>query len=86
MIIFQRAALVCAGISLVLACGDSHPPQESIAGLGRSGTMAAAYLVATGTSADEAIAILRELRPGSIETAEQEAAVRRFEDTTAEKQ
>jgi atypical dual specificity phosphatase len=46
------------------------------AGLGRSGTMAAVYLVANGATADEAIARVRELRPGSIETEEQENAVR----------
>jgi atypical dual specificity phosphatase len=49
------------------------------AGLGRSGTMAAAYLVAEGASADEAIATVRQLRPGSIETSAQEDAVRLFE-------
>jgi atypical dual specificity phosphatase len=51
------------------------------AGLGRSGTMAAAYLVATGASVNDAIATIRELRPGSIETEAQEDAIRRFEDT-----
>jgi atypical dual specificity phosphatase len=45
------------------------------AGLGRSGTMSAAYLVAKGATAAEAIARVRELRPGSIETEEQEEAV-----------
>ncbi len=50
------------------------------AGLGRSGTMAAAYLVAEGASADEAIATVRQLRPGSIETPAQEDAVRLFEE------
>ncbi len=49
------------------------------AGLGRSGTMAAAYLVATGLSAEEAITTLRQLRPGSIETELQEAAVKQYE-------
>ena len=49
------------------------------AGLGRSGTMAAVFLVAEGASADEAITSLRRLRPGSIETEAQEEAVRRFE-------
>jgi len=51
------------------------------AGLGRSGTMAAAYLVARGATTDEAIASVRKLRPGSIETADQEDAVRQFEDS-----
>lgn len=53
------------------------------AGLGRSGTMAAAYLVAEGASATEAIATVRQLRPGSIETTTQEEAVRRFEEHLA---
>lgn len=50
------------------------------AGLGRSGTMVAAYLVAEGEGAEEAIAKVRYLRPGSIETKEQEEAVRQFEE------
>lgn len=49
------------------------------AGLGRSGTMSAIFLVAEGASADEAITNVRRLRPGSIETPDQEDAVRRFE-------
>jgi atypical dual specificity phosphatase len=49
------------------------------AGLGRSGTIAAVYLVAKGATADDAIAKVRELRPGSIETEEQENAVRQAE-------
>ena len=48
------------------------------AGLGRSGTMAAAYLVTTGFSPDDAIATVRGLRPGSIETADQEASIHHF--------
>lgn len=48
------------------------------AGLGRTGTLVACYLVAGGLSAEEAIAKVRRLRPGSIETPEQEAAVRTF--------
>jgi len=51
------------------------------AGLGRSGTMAAAYLVASGASAEDAIATVRGLRPGSIETAAQEDAIRSFDET-----
>ena len=51
------------------------------AGLGRSGTLAAAYLVATGGSADDAIASSRRLRPGSIETEAQEDAIRQFEQS-----
>ena len=50
------------------------------AGLGRSGTMAAAFLVGRGSSADDAIRTIRQLRPGSVETPDQEAAVRDFEE------
>ncbi|XP_049633431.1 dual specificity protein phosphatase 23 [Suncus etruscus] len=45
-------------------------------GLGRTGTMLACYLVkAQGLTAGDAIAEVRHLRPGSIETHEQEKAV-----------
>jgi atypical dual specificity phosphatase len=55
------------------------------AGLGRSGTMVAVFLVAEGSGADEAIAKVRQIRPGSIETPEQEDAVRLFEEHLAVK-
>jgi atypical dual specificity phosphatase len=45
------------------------------AGLGRTGVVLAAYFVARGLSASNAIARIRRLRPGSIETEEQAAAV-----------
>jgi atypical dual specificity phosphatase len=48
------------------------------AGLGRTGTLLAAYLVSTGSTPGEAIARVRAARPGSIETEEQEAAVHRY--------
>lgn len=44
-------------------------------GLGRTGTLLACSLVRTGLGADEAIARLRALRPGSVETRAQVAAV-----------
>jgi atypical dual specificity phosphatase len=48
------------------------------AGLGRTGAVLAAYLVHRGHSARDAIAQVRRLRPGSIETEEQAAAVAEF--------
>ena len=45
------------------------------AGMGRTGTFAAAYLVHKGMQSQEAIDKVRELRPGSIETSVQEDAV-----------
>ncbi len=45
-------------------------------GLGRTGMMSAVLLVAMGKKPEEAIAIVRKARPGSIETPEQEAFVK----------
>ncbi|MCZ7645845.1 MAG: dual specificity protein phosphatase 23 [Planctomycetota bacterium] len=49
------------------------------AGRGRTGTLLACALVSRGRSATAAIAELRRLRPGSIETREQEQVVRMYE-------
>lgn len=42
-------------------------------GLGRSGTVAAALLIAAGLTPNAAVGAVRRARPGAIETAEQEA-------------
>jgi atypical dual specificity phosphatase len=44
-------------------------------GLGRTGTVVAAWLVTKGIPPDAAVARIREIRPGSIETVAQEEAV-----------
>ena len=49
------------------------------AGKGRTGTVLAAYLVTQGMTAGEAIRKVRELRPGSVETYEQEQMIREWE-------
>jgi atypical dual specificity phosphatase len=48
------------------------------AGLGRTGTILAAFFVHRGMTGAEAIARVRSLRPGSIETKEQADAVVEF--------
>ncbi|MBI4551934.1 MAG: GNAT family N-acetyltransferase [Candidatus Latescibacteria bacterium] len=53
------------------------------AGVGRTGTMLACYLVWSGQTADEAIQEVRRRRPGSIETFDQEQAVRDYADSLA---
>lgn len=58
-----------AGGAVAVHCG---------AGLGRTGTVCAAWLVRRGWKADDAVREVRRRRPGSVETAEQEDAVRRF--------
>jgi atypical dual specificity phosphatase len=48
------------------------------AGLGRTGVVLACYFVSKGLTAANAIARVRRLRPGSIETEEQSEAVEEF--------
>jgi atypical dual specificity phosphatase len=48
------------------------------AGLGRTGTLLACYLVKRGFGPDEAMAHIRTVRPGSVETPQQEVAVRNY--------
>lgn len=48
------------------------------AGFGRTGTILASYLVSTGLDADAAIARIRELRPGSVESDAQVEAVKAY--------
>ncbi|HHN47280.1 MAG TPA: hypothetical protein ENN09_07545 [Planctomycetes bacterium] len=56
------------------------------AGVGRTGTMAAALLVAeAGMNSREAIGRVRSVRPGAIETREQERFVLRFAEKLARK-
>lgn len=59
-----------AGKPVAVSCG---------AGYGRTGTVLACYLVSGGMSATEAIHKVRERRPDSIETEEQEQAVQEFQ-------
>jgi atypical dual specificity phosphatase len=48
------------------------------AGIGRTGTVLAAWMVAQGMDAEDVITEIRRLRPGSIETEGQAGAVRAF--------
>ena len=48
------------------------------AGLGRTGVVLAAYFVAKGATAQNAIARIRRLRPGSVETDDQAEAIEHF--------
>ena len=53
-----------------------------LAGIGRTGTCLACYLVHCGAGAEEAIREVRDKRPESIENEEQEQAIYHFEGQT----
>lgn len=55
------------------------------AGIGRTGTMLACYLVSKGYNAENAISEVRKRRPGSIETMEQEDTVVKYEEKLSRK-
>lgn len=55
------------------------------AGIGRTGTVLACYLVYSGYTAEQAIQLVRELRPGSIQTREQEDAVFQYHERIKER-
>ena len=55
------------------------------AGIGRTGTMLACYLVSKGYNAENAISEVRKRRPGSIETMEQEDTVVKYEERLSKK-
>jgi atypical dual specificity phosphatase len=67
----------------VSAIARAHERQMGVAvhcgaGLGRTGVVLACWLATTGLSASNAIARVRRLRAGSIETDDQETAVEEF--------
>ncbi len=66
---------------MIYFCLDRNMPVavHCVAGLGRTGTILACYLVRQGISADKAITTIREWRPGSIEVPEQEVVVYEYE-------
>ena len=65
----EAGATIAAGGGVAVHCA---------AGRGRTGTFLAAWLVARGATAPEAIARVRGMRPGSIESEGQEQAVATF--------
>jgi atypical dual specificity phosphatase len=54
------------------------------AGMGRTGTVLAAYLVNEGWPVEQALARVRALRPGSVETPEQEEILASYATALAE--
>ncbi len=69
MIEFIDEQAVQGGRPVVVSC---------YAGIGRTGTVLGCYLVSRGSTPSDAIDEVRRLRPGSIQTPEQEAAVHEY--------
>ena len=68
---------------------DEHIEQGGVvvhcmAGIGRTGTVLAGYLVWRGSTPEAAIEEIRDSRPGSVETFEQESTIHRFAESMAE--
>jgi atypical dual specificity phosphatase len=62
-----------------LSLSEGRPVGVSCgAGMGRTGTILACYLISTGLNAEDAMQEVRTKRPGSIETEGQEQAIRAF--------
>ena len=68
-------------LAMIDFCLDREMPVavHCIAGLGRTGTILACYLVGQEISADQAIKTIRKWRPGSVENSEQEAVIYEYE-------
>lgn len=74
----ERLIVEFLGLVKKLFAKQGRIAVHCVAGLGRTGTLMACYLVSEGMDAGEAIALVRANRPGSIQTVEQEAAVGRY--------
>lgn len=70
----DQLAIAVATVVTAVTAGE-RVAIHCAAGLGRSGTVAACYLVELGQDGVAAIDSIRAVRPGAIETAEQTAAV-----------
>jgi atypical dual specificity phosphatase len=73
----RRAATLCRQIERLVE-GGSKVALHCHAGLGRTGTMAAAYLVWIGVAPDEAVRRVRAIRSSYIQVAAQERFVEQF--------
>lgn len=76
MLLMRMDALMRRGDVLAAHC---------LAGLGRTGTILAAWLVREGLTAEEALRRVRRIEPKFVQSAEQEEFLQRYEDAILSK-
>ena len=76
------ASQLTLAVSTIVAAvaADEGVAIHCAAGLGRSGTVAACYLIELGKDWQTAVAQVRAVRPGAIETRSQVAAIKAYAD------
>lgn len=72
MLLIRMEAQLARGDVLAVHC---------LAGIGRTGTVLAAWLISSGLTAQEALRRVRRIEPKFVQTAEQEAFLQLFEDS-----
>lgn len=72
MLLIRMEALLARGEVLAVHC---------LAGIGRTGTVLAAWLISNGLTAQEALRRVRRIEPKFVQTAEQEDFLQLFEDS-----
>ena len=76
MLLIRMEALLKKGEVLAVHC---------LAGIGRTGTILAAWLVSNGLTAQEALRRVRRIEPKFVQTTEQEEFLQQFEDALLRK-
>ena len=81
--VFDALEAACAEVAL--PAHDEVLAVHCLAGIGRTGTILAAWLVSNGLTAQEALRRVRRIEPKFVQTTEQEEFLQQFEDALLRK-